>query len=197
MSLGYGTDYERLILKGIAKKICQKYQVFSSREFPKNELLGRQPIFPKQKRKPDLVWNFCEFENQKDGKQFIQEMADLSQKYLLIITQNYLNFGVPLHFLYHLISGRKWDHGKLGKMSYRSVLKAAGDDKNLKLLEIGAFDIPWFILDVYETGKYFRNWSIFKEKTKVIKESSFEKWPLFLKLLLAHHHYLIFEKVKE
>lgn len=194
MSLGYGTDYERLILQGLAKKICQKYQILSSREFPKNELLGRQPIFPKQKRKPDLVWNFCEFENQKDSQLFLKKTAALSQKYLLVITQNYLNPGLPLHFLYHLISGRKWDHGELSKMSYRSVLRAVGDDKNLKLLEIGAFDIPWFILDVYETGKYFRDWSILKEKNKVIRESSFEKWPLWLRLFLGHHHYILLKK---
>lgn len=195
MSLGYGTDYERLVLKGLAKKICQKYQILSSREFPKSKLLGRQPIFPKQKRKPDLVWNFCEFENQKDGRKFIQKMEDLSQKYLLIITQNYLNPGVPLHFLYHFISGRKWNHGDLKKMSYRSVLKAVANNKDLKLIEIGAFDIPWFILDVYETGKYFRNWSVLKEKNKVIRESSFEKWPLFFKLIFAHHHFVLLEKV--
>lgn len=197
MTLGYGTDYEKFILKGIAERICQKYQIKSSMQFPKNDLLGRAAIFPvlKGKEKPDLIWNFCEYENQKEPRQFFKKICNLSRRYILIITQNHFNPGVALHLLYHYLSGRKWDHGELGKMSYRAVLKTVKNDKNLKLIEIGAFDIPWFVFDVYETGKFFRHLPLLKNRIKEVKESRFEKWPLFFKLVFGHHHYLLFEKL--
>lgn len=196
MNPGFGTEYEKYILRKIATKICQKYKIKSCLEFPKNRLLSERGIFLRSKRteKPDLVWNFCEFENQNDSEKFLEKISSLSKKYLLIITQNHFNPGVFLHLLYHQVSGRKWDHGDFRKMSYFSVLKTAKKNKNLKVVEINAFDIPWFILDVYETGKYFRRLPIIKRGIKKIKESRLENYPRTLKLILGHHHYLLLEK---
>lgn len=196
MKLGYGTEYEKLILKKIAREICQKYKIKSVLEYPENNLLGKHAIFPQSKKSDgyDLVWNFCEFEKQKDPSLMISEMSRTSNKYLFIVTQNIRNPGVILHFPYHLLIRRKWDHGDLKRMSYKAVLKVLRKFKNLKAVKIGAFDIPWFVLDVYESGKLFRNLPLFKSRLMQLKESRFEKWPLPLKMWLAHHHYLLIKK---
>lgn len=196
MRLGYGTEYEKMILKRIAKEICQRYQIRSACEYPENDLLGEDVIFPRTKKakRYDLVWNFCEFERQKDPAQLIAQMRQKSRRYLLIITQNHRNPGVFLHFFYHLLVRRPWDHGSLKRMSYQSVLKVLKKFDNLKAIQIGAFDIPWFVLDVYESGKIFRNLPFFKDKLKQLKESRFEEWPLLLKMWLAHHHFLLIKK---
>lgn len=196
MKLGYGTEYEKMILKRIAKEICQRYQIRSAWAHPENDLLGEDAIFPRTKKakRYDLVWNFCEFERQREPFSMITKMSQISNKYLFVITQNKRNPGVILHFFYHFLIGRKWDHGNLNRMSYKSVLKVIRKFENLKAIQIGAFDIPWFVLDVYESGKIFRNLPFFKDKLKQLKESRFEKWPLFLKMWLAHHHFLLIKK---
>ena len=195
MSLGYGTDYEAYLLKKIAQKICQKYRIKSVLEFPKTNLLGEGAIFPKTKESsPDLVWNFCEFEQTIDSHGFAKKIADLADKYALVITQNYFNPGVLIHWMFHCLSGKKWDHGQLRKMSGLAIRQAFLKAKIWKIKEFSAFDIPWFILDVYETGKYFRHLPFLKHKIKTIKESRFESWPLIFRLWLGHHHYLLFKK---
>jgi ubiquinone/menaquinone biosynthesis C-methylase UbiE len=194
-NLGFGTEYEIFILKKIAKNIINKYKIKSVWEYPKTSLLGEGKIFGLPEiKKPDLIWNFCEFEQTKDSSEFADKMADLTRKYALVITQNYLNPGVLLHWFLHLVSEKKWDHGILGKMSGWSAEQAFIKSGKWKLKEWGAFDVPWFILDVYETGKYFRNLPFMKSKLGKIKESRLENWPKWFKLFLSHHHYLFLEK---
>ena len=195
MELGYGTEYEKFILRKIFQEICEKYKIESAFEYPKNDLLGRLTLVPtSRKAQYDLIWNFCEFENQTDPSLMISKMIRLSNKYLILITQNKRNPGVIGHFFFHLLIGRKWDHGDLNKMSYKSVLKILKKFENLRIIQISAFDVPWFILDVYECGKIFRNLPFLKNKLKGLQESRFEKWPLFVKMWLAHHHFLLIEK---
>jgi ubiquinone/menaquinone biosynthesis C-methylase UbiE len=196
-NLGFGTEYEIFVLKQIVNKMINKYKIKSVLEYPKTLLLGEGKIFDlPEKKKPDLVWNFCAFDLTKDSHRFAEKMADLTDKYTLVITQNYFNPGVLIHWLFHMILGKKWDHGNLGKMSVWSARQAFLKSEIWEVREFGAFDVPWFILDVYETGKYFRNLPFLKSKIKKIKESQFENWPLWLKFFLAHHHYLLMEKIK-
>ncbi|MCL5095683.1 MAG: class I SAM-dependent methyltransferase [Patescibacteria group bacterium] len=196
--LGFGTEYEKYILEKIAVKMINKYKIKSVLEYPQNQLLGERKVFkiPKRQTKPDLVWNFCAFEQTTDTHEFIKSMADLTNKYVLIITQNYLNPGVLIHWLFHFLSGKKWDHGQLSKMSGWSAKQTFRKAGVWEIRELGVFDIPWFILDVYETGKYFRNLPFLKSKIEKIKESRFENWPKWLKFFLAHHHYLLMEKTR-
>jgi hypothetical protein len=196
MILGYGTEYEKFILKGIARRICQKYRIKSSQQLPQNNLLGQAEIFPilKDCQNPDLVWNFCDFENQRDTDEFFKKIFSLNPRYVLVITQNHYNPGVLIHLVYHCLTRRKWNHGDFRKMSSYSVSKIVKNHRNLKVVETGAFDVPWFILDVYETGKYFRHLPLLKEGTKEIRRSKFEDWPLLFKMFFGHHHFVLLEK---
>jgi len=144
--------------------------------------------------KYDLVWNFCEFEKRKNPSSLVQEMICLSKKYALIITQNKHNV-LMFHRLYHLVKRKKWDHGFIKLMSYKSVAKVLNEFSDLRIVKIGAFDVPWFILDFYEGGGFFRKFAPkFLLSTQKVKESTFENFPLFAKTLFAHHHFVMCEK---
>ena len=194
--LGFGTDYEIYIFKKIAKRLIRQLKLTSVKNWPKNDLLGGQKIFgiAETSPKPDLIWNFCEFENVVDPRKMIEKMGQYSGKYLLVVTQNYLNPGVVLHWLFHRFSGKKWDHGDLSRMSARSVRRQVRKMPGLEVVETGAFDIPWFVLDVYETGRFFRRLPFLRGKAGKVTESRFESWPRPLKLWLAHHHYVLLKK---
>lgn len=197
-NLGFGTEYEKYILKKIASDLVRKYDIQSVSEYPKTSLLGKERIFNllEKQKKPDLVWNFCAFEQTNDNHGFTKSMADLTDRYALVITQNYLNPGVLMHWLFHLIFEKKWDHGHLGKMSGWSAKQVFMKTGAWKIKEFGAFDLPWFVLDVYETGQYFRDLPILKSKITKIKESRLEKWPKWIKIFISHHHFLFLEKIK-
>lgn len=208
-SLGYGTAYEKALLFDYAKGWVSKYDIKSVLEFPANNLMGNNnEIFEsilgkenceklkkngKTEQKYDLVWCFCEFENDEDGQKFIQDMVDKS-KYILIITQNYRNLGVLIHRIWHILWRRKWDHGIISKSSSNSVKGYVEDDM---IVESGAFDCPWFYFDIYETFsdiKKLLNKEEQREQEFVIKESLFEKLPLPIKSVICHHNYLIVKK---
>jgi ubiquinone/menaquinone biosynthesis C-methylase UbiE len=197
LDLGFGTEYEIFVLKKIARDIVNKYKMKSVLEYPKTTLIGEGKIFNlPETKKPDLVWNFCEFEQDTNSFGFAKKMADSTDKYALIVIQNYLNPGVLIHRLFHFLVEKKWDHGQLSKMSGWSAVQIFTKTGNWMLREWGAFDVPWFILDVYETGRYLRKLPLMKNKTSKISESQFENWPLWSKFFLAHHHYLLMEKTK-
>lgn len=206
--LGFGTRYEKFIFQEIAKKLAADFKIKRVAEYPANSLLGdNREIFNKccpvvdqiscfQKNLPkyDLVWNFCKFERQKNPYPLLEKMSFLSNKYLLLVVQNKTNPGVFLHKIFHLLVRRKWDHGFLRKMSAKPVSQACRA-KKLKILKVGAFDVPWFILDVYESGKLLRKFlpGLFT-KQKKMKKSRFEQWPFWIKKWLAHHFYILAEK---
>ncbi len=209
-TLGFGTAYEKALLFDYAKDWVDKYDVKTVLEYPANNLMGNNnEIFErllgkenceklekneKAKKKYDLVWCFCEFENEEDSQKFIQDMVDKAGC-VLIITQNYLNLGVLIHRFWHILWGRKWDHGIISKSSSGSVKKYVKDDH--EIVESGAFDCPWFYFDIYETFsdiKKLLNKEEQGEQEFVIKESLFEKLPLSIKNVICHHNYLIIKK---
>ena len=198
--IGYGSNYEKFILKGIFLELIKKYGIKSVLEFPENKLMGNhQELFEEtavkfSEEKADLVWNFCEFEQSQKPEFLLKEMAELSGKYLLIVTGNRRNLGVALHRLFHFFAYKKWDHGRFFKMDYKKVKKEAKKTGNLKIIKKGAFDIPWFILDVYECGCFLKKLVPGKKENITLKPSFFEKMPFFLKKYLAHHFYLLLEK---
>lgn len=203
----FGMVYEKTVFAMLVEKLLHDYKISSVCEYPSNNLMGnnsdefeklgcyvtRLEVIDNIDEKCDLVWNFCEFEKRENPSSLVQEMMRLSKKYLLIVTQNKYNV-LMFHRLYHLVKGKKWDHGFVRSMSSRAVLKVL-DEFDLRITLAGAFDVPWFILDFYEGGSFFRKFvpkSLLN--TQEVKESIFEKSPLFIRTLLAHHHFVVCSK---
>ena len=197
--LGFGTDYEKIIFAEIISKIARKYELHSFFNYPKNNLLGNTENVTKtlaeKKDDPDLLWNFCEFENENNIGTFFKSVEDFNPKYILIVTQNWRNPGVLLHYLYHTIFGRKWDHGNLIKMTTKPIEEYVKCSKKYQLLEKGLFDAPWFILDVYEVGRYVKKLvPKSKQSTDEIQKSIFERSPTYFRKWASHHNYVLLKK---
>jgi hypothetical protein len=210
---GFGTAYEKAIIGKIFDDLVEKYQLKTVCEFPCNDLMENnssefEDIGCKVTRqslkdaevagKFDLVWCFCELEQQDDPSFLIKKMLDKSQRYVLIVSQNKRNLGVALHYLYHFLLRRKWDHGHIKYMT-TTVFEKKLAKKNVSILLRGAFDAPWFILDVYEAGSTLLKLvpkSLLKGKIKQteIKPSKFENLPFWIKKWLSHHVYVLIEK---
>lgn len=208
--LGYGTAYEKTLLFEYTEHWVNKYNIKSVLEYPTNNLMGNNnEIFDillnnenckkigkneDVEQMYDLVWNFCEFENEEDSQKFIQNMLDKSNKYVLIITQNYRNLGIHIHRIWHILWRRKWDHGIIGKSSSGNIRKYV-DSANI--VESGSFDCPWFYFDIYETLSDIKGLLKKEEKKEcefIIMKSLFEKLPDSIKYFVCHHNYLIIKK---
>lgn len=196
---GFGTEYEKFILKDIFKKLIEKYRIKSVYEFPDNNLMGNhQEIFENlgvqvNKENPDLIWNFCEFDYAKP-KEFLNKLKKLNASHIAIITQNNKNIGVWLHYLYHLILGRIWNHGKIQNMSYKKVINLVKRDSEYEIKEVLAFDVPWFILDVYETGRLIKKILPESINSDKLKLSRFEDLSFNLKRFLSHHFLILIKR---
>ena len=204
--VGFGLVYEKFILSQLVKKLVSEYEIKTVCEYPANSLMGNNSdVFEgcevTRTRKPsdltkkfDLVWNFCEFEQANDPTSFMDTTLDLSRSYVMIVTQNLRNIGVLTHRLYHLLWRVPWDHGYLPRMSANAVKSKLGN-ADAKIIETGAFDVPWFVLDLYESGKFLRK-LIFDAGTseRDLKESMFERSPMWLRSWLSHHRYVLIRK---
>lgn len=209
--LGFGTEYEKWLLTGIVEKLHATYRFRSAADYPCNLLLGdSRDVFrsagvpctrlsaPERNAPFDLLFSFCEFEQAPDTEAFLRTLDGFGSRYVLIVTQNWRNPGVPLHRLYHLLAGVPWDHGRLSRASDAAVLRTVrrcGLPWNL--VERRCFDIPWFILDVYETGTFLRK--LVPEGSRGapsagMAPSRFENLPLAISRYLAHHFLLLFER---
>ncbi len=89
----------------------------------------------------DLVWNFCMFERFDPPDSVLGEMARVARGYVLVMNQNYHNWGTPVHKLYHNLANLEWDHGYLPLMSSGAV-EAAMRRVGLKVIESGTIDTP-------------------------------------------------------
>lgn len=177
-------------------------------EYPTNNLMGnnsevfdnlgctvkRMKAFNWANVKYDLVWNFCEFEKSGNPEKLVKDMLSLSSGYIFIVTQNSKNLGVHLHLLYHFLNRKKWDHGAIKLMSYKAVMKPL-IKFDVEILSYGWFDVPWFILDVYEMGQIIKRvtFSNFVD-TSDLRESRFERLPNGIKSWLSHHFYVLAKK---
>jgi hypothetical protein len=201
LELGFGTNYEKEIFAEIISNMAAKYRMQSFFNFPKNGLLGNSKDITKtlseKNDNPDLLWNFCEFENEKDLQTFFKSLENFKPKYILIVTQNWRNPGVMLHFLYHKTFGKKWDHGKLKNMTTKPIEEYSEMSNKYQVLEKGLFDAPWFVLDVYEVGKFLKK---LVPKSKQINEeaqkSIFESSPMFIKKWASHHNYVLLKTLQ-
>jgi len=207
--LGFGTEYEKLILREIASRIVRDHDLKSICEYPANNLLGdNNEIFtghnlridrlsdPSSARnmRYDLVWNFCEIEKQKQPFKLLGSMLALTRQYLLIIVQNRWNPGVVLHKIQHSLTGRRWDHGNIALMSTRPIVEHLSHFG--RVLEIGCFDVPWFVFDIYESGAFLKKLipRSLSRSALELRRSWFEDLPSWCKKYLAHHNYVLFKK---
>jgi len=206
--LGFGTEYEKFILRDIAQRIIRELKPTSICEYPANNLMGdNSEVFEGfdlridrlsnldrvKKGAYDLVWNFCEIEQREDITELVQEMLLRTRRYLFVVLQNRRNPGVGLHRIYHSLSGRRWDHGRIGLMSPTPLVRLLSGYG--KIISVDYFDVPWFILDVYECGAYLRVIiPKFLRSRQQLKKSRFEQMPYSLRRWLAHHAYVLFEK---
>ena len=205
---GFGVKYEKFILQKIIKEIVFHRRIRTVCEYPANNLMGnnseifdnlgcttrRMKTLHATKIKHDLVWNFCEFENTNNPEKMIEDMLNLSSSYIFIVTQNNKNLGVRLHLLYHLLNGRKWNHGTIKSMSYGAVMKPL-TKFSVEIVNYGWFDVPWFILDVYEMGQTINRVTHGKfVDNSDLKESRFEGLPNSIKSSLSHHFYVLAKK---
>lgn len=210
--LGFGTEYEKFIMRDIARSLIHELGISSVCEYPSNRLMGdNSEVFEAhdvtvdrltfadgtKKGEYDLVWNFCEIECAQDPLRLINQMLNLTRRYVLIVSQNKRNIGVPLHRIYHVLKRREWDHGIMAMMSPKPVCKLLKPYGNI--VEVNYFDVPWFVLDVYETGGFLRRMvpRTFAGEMLSLKKSMFEEMPTSVKSWLAHHGYVLFEKGRD
>jgi hypothetical protein len=194
--LGFGTEYEKVIFSGILSGISQRYGIYSFCNYPKNYLLGQTHnvtgLLVETQESPDLIWNFCEFENEENTQKFFSNLEAHKPKYVLVVTQNRLNPGTLLHYLYHRVLGKRWDHGHLSKMTIKPIKRYLEINETYQILETGTFDAPWFILDVYEAGKYLKRLVPKSQSSpEKIKTSLFEHAPKIIKNWACHHNYIL------
>lgn len=158
----------------------------------------------------DLVWNFCIVEHFKNPVPLIREMTRISRRYVLIITQNKYNYGTFFHIIYHKLIKKKWNHGLFKWMTFKGIEQLVNRN-NLKVLERGCIDAPiwpdtWdmpirglFKKFLIIFGKSWKWGSLKKNKrpsTLLLLCEKIEKLPLlFIKMLIAHHLYILCEKV--
>jgi len=159
----------------------------------------------------DLVWNFCMMERYGDPNGLIGEMKRVSRKLVLIMTQNWWNWGTAPHRFYHQYKKKAWDHGYKTYMTFEGidrVIKA----NDLKILERGGVDAPP-IIDTWDTPirgtlqsilamvKMQWKWKA-KAKPSERKDSGFlkmfasleESLPEWFKRYQAHHLYVLAQK---
>lgn len=209
--LGFGTEYEKWLLEGIVGELQVRYGFRTAVDYPCNLLLGdSRDVFrkagvdcsrrtaPETNAGYDLVFSFCEFEQARDPMEFLQTLDAFGSRFVLIVTQNWRNPGVPLHRLYHVLARTPWDHGHLSRASDRAVLGAVQKGGfRWRLLERRCFDTPWFVLDVYEMGRFLRR--LVPERKRDAPPSGmvasrFEALPFPVARFLAHHFLLLFER---
>ncbi len=172
------------------------------------------PLLSGIKGKYDLVWNYCTFEH--FGEPLFRRMLELSNKYVLIVTQNAYNYGYLIHRLYHKYKKCEWDHGSPEFMKLKN-LKKLFNKYGVKIIDSGVFDVPpWFDtfdmhvrlnknkeLKTRESTKWV--WTALKEsdEKKLANNKLIKKLDLFQKLLFfpfnyifAHHFYVLGELQK-
>jgi hypothetical protein len=205
--LGYGTEYEKQLLGHILGDICKRYNIKKVYQYPSNDLLGDTTTLfglsvehstHSYERPPsgtaDLVWTFCELEKWKSPSVLLLKMERLSSGYIFVVSQNLFNPGVFFHRLWHSVGGLQWDHGFIDYMRI-SYLAEVAKAMHFRVLETGYFDVPWFILDLYETGRYLRGLvpASLIEKGG-LSSSMLESIPSCFKRVFAHHGYALLAK---
>ena len=162
----------------------------------------------KKQSKFDLVWNFAVVQLQPE---IISEMIALSNKFVLIFVPNFLNWGMPIHQLYHFLTRTDCQHAERGSILLRTQwgIKKLASQKKIKIIKIGYIDMPP-LPDIGFSIKELKNQlgvktglkrnptpTNFEGVLKKINQMTFiEKLPLpeIMRSPFAHHLYLFGER---
>lgn len=181
-----------------------------------SQILGNWPFkekpyfsLPQKKQsKFELVWNFAVVQLQPE---IISEMISLSNKFVLIFVPNFLNWGMPVHQLYHFLTRTDCQHAERGSIFLRTQwgIKKLASQEKIKIIKIGYIDMPP-LPDIGFSIKELKNQLGVKTELKrkptstnsegVLKKINqmtfIEKLPLpeIMRLPFAHHLYLFGER---
>lgn len=89
----------------------------------------------------DLVWNHLAVEHYKDPTLMLAEMRRLSRNLVVTMTLSPWNLGFMLHFLWHTMTGKQWDHGII-KNTLISTMEKYHRRARLRVVESGGCDDP-------------------------------------------------------
>jgi len=179
--------------------LFQKHYPFSPK--PKFSLCSDSNLKP-----ADLIWSFALLQN---NPHYLKKMISCSKKFILVLTPNILNFGTPIHLFFHLLEHSSCFHAESGSLSLRTIqgLKSFCQKQNLKILDSGLIDIPWWpdtAFSIAQMKKILIKKSSTKpkKKTKTNPQKLLEKinasafienapLPKFLKIPFAHHNFVL------
>lgn len=89
----------------------------------------------------DMVWNHLAFENFNDPAVLVKEMKRISNKLVMNLTLNPLNYGYWIHWAGHIIQHDPWDHGRPINAMLRTI-ERVHKECGLVHVESGALDMP-------------------------------------------------------
>lgn len=155
----------------------------------------------------DLVWNYCEIEKSKYPRKLLKEMTRVSRNYVLPMMQNSYTYGYYLHLIHHRRVNRPWDHGNPKMMRIDRIVQIV-EECELEIVETGLIDAPpfpdtWEIISLpiskkkdMESG--IREFQIERPVPLSVKFIYFIEsvLPELLKLIFAHHPYVLASKFK-
>jgi len=150
----------------------------------------------------DLVWNYCEIEKSAAPKRLLNEMVRVSRKFILLMIQNSLTYGYFIHRIHHRYFNIPWDHGNPRLMRLEKIIQLS-KECSLKIVEVGLIDATpfpdtWELmvlpLSAKKNMKYGLRELQLERKVPISVKIiyTFEKClPWILKLIFAHHPYII------
>jgi len=161
----------------------------------------------------DLVWDFMYLAKHPNKLELLEEMIRLSRKYVLFVAVNRFNPGFLSHRMVHRINDVPWNHGDVNFMSpfwVRDWFIARG----LRVLKTGVVDTPPYPdslgfrdmrlhrmnvdLDKIDWDSRTLGWMKSGHYPLKLKLLYFFEWlplPFRVKLLYAHLHYVLAEKI--
>lgn len=163
----------------------------------------------------DLVWNFNVLPGKSQWERFLDEMARLSNKYLMFIHVNSYNVGFPFHRWAHRRTGIPWSHGDV-RFNSPGKFKRILQERGYPIKEIGVVDCP-----CWPDSLGFRDIRLHRQvdNTKEVEwRSHYLEWvetggfpvwlkmvylleklpiPLLLKYIYAHLFYVIVDSARE
>lgn len=210
-------EYKGLtITKGIDNitflKNNKKVFVFDKKggRFEKNWPFRAKPRFFSQSsllERADLVWNFAVVQLEPG---ILNEMIKFSKKHFLLFVPNFLNWGTPIHLLYHLLTKNRCTHAERGSLKLRTLwgLKGFVQRQRVQVIKAGFIDTPLLpdigfslkelkkTLGVRERSDLTRAHTI-KDSRNILKNFNLLgiierlKLPVILQTPFAHHIYIL------
>jgi len=210
--MGIGNSYRQISQYRLLKKWEQQYSIKSALEAPYDQAtLGVDGlIFSFKARKAidlanipdnnyDLVWNFG-FVQRKP--RLIYEMKRVSKRYIATFVPNVYNPGTLYHKFYHKMYERHCHHPERGHPTLMTLkgLHKLFEEANLRLLESGYIDIPLWpdtVVTLRELlGSKKREIIYIKPPIRLLYILENLEKILYPKIILAHHCYVLGEKVR-